>query len=103
MASTMLMAAVAQVRIANEDTQRCVAIRDFAILLTVIESDNPRLVGKQTYEPIQAEPLIAEAMFHEIVSNYGTMAHRTFQRLSDWKYAGWFEGQQITLELVILK
>ena len=102
MVSTMLMAAVAQVKIANEDTQRCVAVRDFAIQLTVI-SDNPNLNGRQVDATIQAEPLVAEAMFHEIVSNYGEMDGHPFRRLSDWKYAGWFNGREVTLELVILK
>ncbi len=102
MVSTMFIEEINQVPTADDDTQPCLVVRDYAVLLTV-ESDNPYLNGKQTMTLMPATPVIAEMMFHEVITSYEDMAGgHPFEKIGDFKYKGVFSGEKITLELVIV-
>ncbi len=103
MVSTQFIEEVNQAARADDDTQPCTALLDYAVLM-VVESANPYLNGKQVFTPMLATPKIAEAMFHEVITGYEDMAGgHPFEKVGDFKYKGVFSGEKITLELVILK
>ena len=85
----------------NEDTEKFVPLQPFEIVLTVVESKNPYLNGKQTWQPMQVPCDIAEMMFQQVLTEYEVMdGGHPFVKVGDWKWKGRFAGEMVTLELV---
>ena len=85
----------------NDDTQEIIPVKVFEIVLTVVESKNPYLNGKQTRQPMQVPCDIAEMMFQQVLTEYEVMdGGHPFVKVGDWKWKGRFAGEMVTLELV---
>lgn len=100
MVNTTFIQQLGSVPTADEDTQPVLAVQHYAIVMTVVESKNPYLNGKQVCTPMEATEEIAMQMFHAVITEYEGMAKTPYQRLEMRKYKGVFNGQKVTLELV---
>ena len=85
----------------DEDTQEIIPVKVFEIVMTVVESKNPYLNGKQTRQPMLVTRGIAEMMFQQVLTEYEVMdGGHPFVKVGDWKWKGRFAGEMVTLELV---